>query len=90
MSFLKVYLPYSSHNVRLGEYDTSNEIGERDCVDMYGGYDCTEGGVVIPIEKIIPHPDYDHYHNTGRHDIALLRTSNTAPYTGKSIQKLFT
>lgn len=73
--------------MRLGEYDTSNDIDTQDCVAVIaGGEDCTTGAVVIPIERTIPHPDYDPYDKrTRRHDIALVRTTESAPYTGKSI-----
>lgn len=71
--------------MRLSEYDTSNNIDQKDCVaQVGGGDDCTAGAVVIPIEEIIPHPDYDPYDKkTRRHDIALLRLTESAPYTGK-------
>ncbi|XP_047994323.1 phenoloxidase-activating enzyme-like [Leguminivora glycinivorella] len=70
-------------NVRLGEYDISHEGA--DCVPVEGGdskdEDCTEEPVVIPIERVIPHPDFDPTKRLRRHDIALLRLSRLAPYT---------
>ncbi|KAI5633715.1 trypsin domain-containing protein [Phthorimaea operculella] len=43
-------------NVRLGEYDSSNDPKERDCVEVAGGgKDCTEGVDVIPIEDSVVH-----------------------------------
>lgn len=76
-----------SRSVRLGEYDTSNELGQKDCKRCSGGgFDCTTGAISIPIEKIIPHPNYDPYDTkTRRHDIALIRLSKSAPFSGKLI-----
>lgn len=73
--------------MRLGEFDISNEVDQPDCVtSIGGGSDCTEGAVVIPIEKVIPHPDHDiDDTKTRRHDIALIRMSASAPYSGKLI-----
>lgn len=71
--------------MRLGEYNISNEIDQMDCVLEFGGYDCTEPVIVIPIEKIIPHSNYKPGDRTRKHDIALLKTSKSAPYSGKSI-----
>ncbi|XP_026316216.1 phenoloxidase-activating enzyme-like isoform X2 [Hyposmocoma kahamanoa] len=67
-------------SVRLGEYDTSNNISEEDCATVSGGgVDCTEGAISIPIEKIIPHPNYKS--KTKKNDIALLRMAKPAPYS---------
>ncbi|CAK1589514.1 unnamed protein product [Parnassius mnemosyne] len=67
-------------NVRLGEYDTSNS--GPDCVEAEGGgEDCTTGAVILPIEKITAHPEYNPTNALRRHDIALLRLSQMAPYT---------
>lgn len=67
-------------NIRLAEYDTSNE--GPDCAPVEaGGMDCTEGIVRIPIEKIIPHPQYNPASAQKRHDIALIRMASLAPYT---------
>ncbi|XP_026316177.1 phenoloxidase-activating enzyme-like [Hyposmocoma kahamanoa] len=68
-------------NVRLGEFDLSNEVDQPDCVTINGGgSDCTEGAVVIPIEKVISHPDYNNNdRKTRKHDIALIRMSKSAP-----------
>ncbi|XP_063367244.1 phenoloxidase-activating enzyme-like [Cydia amplana] len=68
-------------NVRLGEYDISNPGA--DCVPVEGGdgMDCTEEPVVIPIERVIPHPGFDPTNRLRRNDIALLRLSRLAPYT---------
>ncbi|XP_049881037.1 phenoloxidase-activating enzyme-like isoform X2 [Pectinophora gossypiella] len=69
-------------HVRLGEYDTSNDVSEPDCVKVPGGgMDCTEGVKVIAIEKVIPHPQYNPSNSLRRNDIALLRLRETAPYT---------
>ncbi|XP_063833966.1 phenoloxidase-activating enzyme-like [Ostrinia nubilalis] len=65
-------------NVRLGEYDSSHT--GPDCILVEGGgEDCTEGIVVLPIEKSIPHPEYNPI--TKRNDIGLIRTQRAAPYT---------
>ncbi|XP_013168733.1 PREDICTED: serine protease easter-like [Papilio xuthus] len=66
-------------NVRLGEYDTSNS--GQDCVEVEGGgEDCTDGALIVPIEKIIPHPEYNPTNALRRHDIALLRLGQLIPY----------
>ncbi|XP_026316063.1 phenoloxidase-activating enzyme-like [Hyposmocoma kahamanoa] len=77
---LKVGTPRS---VRLGEYDTTNDINQKDCVTVSGGgIDCTDGAISIPIEKITAHPNYNPYDTkTRRHDIALLRLTKPAPYS---------
>lgn len=77
-----LYLSNSSRNVRLGEYDVSNEVGKPDCVTHNGGNDCTEGAVVIPIEMVITHPDYSDT-TIKRSDVALIKMSKSAPYSGK-------
>lgn len=67
-------------NVRLGEYDVSTQ--GPDCVPVEGGgEDCTEGTTIIPIEKIIAHPNYDPVSALRRNDIAILRLESNAPYT---------
>lgn len=65
--------------MRLGEYDLTNEVGQPDCgFSVEGRRECTEGAVVIPIEKINPHPDYNPTDlRNRRHDIALLRLSKS-------------
>ncbi|XP_026316142.1 phenoloxidase-activating enzyme-like [Hyposmocoma kahamanoa] len=71
-------------NVRLGEYDKSNEVDQPDCVTSTdeGASDCNDGAIVIPIEKIIAHPEYNPEDTkTRKHDIALIRMSKSAPYT---------
>ncbi|KAI9580744.1 serine protease 7 [Glossina fuscipes] len=53
--------------VRLGEYDTNQEI---DCIED----DCNEKPVDLGFEEVIPHPDYFTTGNIHRHhDIALIR-----------------
>lgn len=77
---------YSSRNVRLGEYDNANKLGEKDCLTTKGGEnDCNKGAIAIPIEKLIPHPDYDSSDRNSRHDIALLRMTRSAPFSRKLI-----
>ncbi|XP_047519408.1 phenoloxidase-activating enzyme-like isoform X1 [Pieris napi] len=67
-------------NVRLGEYDVS--FSGRDCVQVEGGgTDCTDPVVTIPIERTIPHKDYNPSAKLRRNDIALLRLAQMAPYT---------
>lgn len=69
-------------NVRLGEYDISNS--GPDCVEVEGGgMDCTSGAMIVPIEEIIPHPNYDPNNRLRRNDIALIRLNQMVPYTGK-------
>ncbi|KAI8423514.1 hypothetical protein MSG28_012622 [Choristoneura fumiferana] len=71
-------------NVRLGEYDTANS--GPDCVEVEGGepgtLDCTVDPVIIPIERVIPHPDYNPRNSLKWNDIAMLRLKHIAPYTG--------
>nr|AAO74570.1 prophenoloxidase-activating proteinase-3 precursor [Manduca sexta] len=67
-------------NVRLGEYNTKNDGA--DCVTVEaGGMDCTEGAVIVPIEKTIPHPEYNPISRTRRNDIGLIRLKEMAPFT---------
>ncbi|XP_073961108.1 phenoloxidase-activating enzyme-like isoform X2 [Choristoneura fumiferana] len=70
-------------NVRLGEYDTANS--GPDCVEVEGGepgtLDCTVDPVIIPIERVIPHPDYNPRNSLKWNDIAMLRLKHIAPYT---------
>ncbi|XP_039764499.1 phenoloxidase-activating enzyme-like isoform X1 [Pararge aegeria] len=67
-------------NVRLGDYNIHND--GQDCVEVEGGgMDCTEGALVVPIEKITPHQGYDPNSPLRRHDIALLRLQTMAPYS---------
>lgn len=44
--------------------------------------DCSDGAVKISIEKIVPHPQYDKRNKLKRNDIALIRMTEMAPYTG--------
>lgn len=68
------FLSFSRLVARLGEYDLSKV---EDCVDGV----CADKIVRIDVEKIIVHPGYD-----GKsHDIAVLKLSEDAPYTGKSL-----
>ncbi|CAB3240508.1 unnamed protein product [Arctia plantaginis] len=65
-------------NIVLGEYDTSNE--GPDCVEVDGGgVDCTEGAIKIPVERIIPHPQFNAKERIN--DISLIRMKQNAPYT---------
>lgn len=67
-------------NVRLGEYNTTNN--GPDCVEVEaGGMDCTDPIIIAPIEKTIPHPEYKPYDPQKSHDIALIRMKVSAPYT---------
>lgn len=67
-------------DVRLAEYDTSNEGPDCTIVEG-GGMDCTDGILRISIEKTIPHPQYNPASVDKRNDIALIRLSSMAPYT---------
>lgn len=70
-----------SKRVRLGEYDIANE--GQDCAPVEAnGEDCTDGVTRIAIERAIPHPQYNPVSPQKRHDIALLRLKETAPFTG--------
>ncbi|KAF9824800.1 hypothetical protein SFRURICE_019847 [Spodoptera frugiperda] len=46
-----------------------------------GGQDCTDGVTRVPIEKIIPHPNYSFSANDKRNDIALIKLKELAPYS---------
>lgn len=65
-------------NVRLGEHNKSTG---QDCVPVSGGgYDCNDEPVIIPVETIIIHEDYNpQIKHT--HDIALIRMTKEAPTT---------
>ncbi|CAB3225806.1 unnamed protein product [Arctia plantaginis] len=66
--------------IRLGEYDKDHE--GPDCkTSESGGVDCTDGTIRIPIEKAIPHPEYNPNSVSRRHDIALIRMNRLAPFT---------
>lgn len=67
-------------NVRLGEYDTSTGPVDTKVV-AGGGVDTSDPIVVIPIEQMIPHPEYNPKHPLRRNDIALIRMASMAPYT---------
>ncbi|XP_068624275.1 phenoloxidase-activating enzyme-like isoform X2 [Battus philenor] len=76
-SILDLATPVS---VRLGEYDVSNP--GPDCVETAGGgEDCTDGPLVVPIDGIIPHEQYDNRDQNRYHDIALIRLSHMVPYS---------
>lgn len=67
--------------VRLAEYDTTNP--GKDCAEVEaGGIDCTDGTITIPIEKTIPHPQYNPGQAQNRNDIALIRLAQMADFTG--------
>ncbi|XP_075985901.1 phenoloxidase-activating enzyme-like [Anticarsia gemmatalis] len=66
--------------VRLGEYDATHE--GPDCTPVAGGgQDCNEGVTRIPIDKTIPHPEYNPASTQKRNDIALIRMRQSAPFT---------
>ncbi|CAG9792472.1 unnamed protein product [Diatraea saccharalis] len=67
-------------NVRLGEYDTTNN--GQDCVPVEGGTgatDCADPVLIVPIERTIPHQQYSP--QTRRNDIGLIRLAQPAPFT---------
>ncbi|XP_060807818.1 phenoloxidase-activating enzyme [Amyelois transitella] len=64
-------------NVRLGEYDTTND--GQDCVDVGGGQDCNDPVLIVPIERYFSHPEYDPL--SKKNDIALIRLRQNAPFT---------
>ncbi|XP_035455812.1 phenoloxidase-activating enzyme isoform X2 [Spodoptera frugiperda] len=66
--------------IRLGEYNITNQ--GPDCkLAEGGGQDCTDGVTRVPIEKIIPHPNYSFSANDKRNDIALIKLKELAPYS---------
>ncbi|XP_013168734.1 PREDICTED: serine protease easter-like [Papilio xuthus] len=67
-------------NVRLGEYNLLN-TGPDCVITPGGGEDCTDGALVIPIEKIIVHEQYNPNDVNKHNDIALIKLSTMAPYT---------
>lgn len=55
-----------------------------DCENQNGVDICADPPIDIPVEKVIPHADYNN--KTIKHDIALLRLSRKLPeYTGIKI-----
>ncbi|XP_060807775.1 phenoloxidase-activating enzyme [Amyelois transitella] len=64
-------------NVRLGEYDTTND--GQDCVDVGGGQDCNDPVLIVPIERYFSHPEYNLW--SKKNDIALIRLRQNAPFT---------
>ncbi|CAB3240506.1 unnamed protein product [Arctia plantaginis] len=67
-------------NIRLGEYDTGHE-GPDCMITEEGGEDCSQGVTRIPIDRTIPHPQYNPAHPQKRNDIGLIRMAQMAPYT---------
>ncbi|VEN51792.1 unnamed protein product [Callosobruchus maculatus] len=64
--------------VRLGEYDTDNEI---DCVGPPERRTCAPPPQNIPVEERIAHEQYDPYDVNQYNDIALLRLAREVNYT---------
>jgi hypothetical protein len=65
--------------VRLGEWDTTQEV---DCDDSFINEQvCNDPPVDIPIEKLIPHEQYDPQGANQHNDIALLRLAQPVTYT---------
>lgn len=68
------------HRVRLGEWNTDSE---EDCVTNKGYEDCNDAPVDMQVEEVIPHSDYDDKNINRYNDIALIRLSEDARFTGK-------
>jgi hypothetical protein len=65
--------------VRLGEWDRSSDV---DCDESFVGERiCNDPPVDIPIEKLIPHEQYDPTSLNQHNDIALLRLAQPVTYT---------
>ncbi|KAJ8721368.1 hypothetical protein PYW07_002143 [Mythimna separata] len=60
--------------VRLGEYDTQNDI---DCVDSV----CADRPQEIPVASAYPHPGYSDSNKNRRDDIGIVRMAARAQYT---------
>lgn len=70
---------WSLTGVRLGEWDTATDV---DCDDKYSdGPICNNPPVDVPIEKLIPHENYDPQGANQHNDIALLRLAHTVTYS---------
>lgn len=66
-------------SVVLGEYDTRNET---DCIDMLGIQSCADPPVVISVENVIIHPNWNKKPPaTIDHDIALIRLAEAVKFT---------
>ncbi|XP_033226882.1 CLIP domain-containing serine protease 2-like [Belonocnema kinseyi] len=64
--------------VRLGEYDTAQEI---DCINESGSRVCADPTVTVPIEEQIAHEDYIPTAKEQRNDIALLRLARDVTFS---------
>lgn len=64
--------------VRLGEYDTQTEI---DCVKD----DCAEPVQEILVDTSYPHPGFSDSNVNRKDDIAVIRLTKRARYSGKSL-----
>ncbi|GBP04038.1 CLIP domain-containing serine protease 2 [Eumeta japonica] len=64
--------------VRLGEWNTSSTM---DCIQG----DCNAPPLDVPIERIIPHEQYDARDEHQQNDIALLRLAREVQYTGTTL-----
>lgn len=65
--------------VRLGEYDLTKE---EDCIqELNGNLDCADPPVDIPIQEIIPHPQYNPTNPSKHHDIAILKLARRVNFT---------
>jgi hypothetical protein len=66
-------------HVRLGEWDLNSDV---DCDDSYVNEKvCNQPPVDIPIEKKIPHENYNPQASSQHNDIALLRLAQDVQYT---------
>lgn len=66
----------------MGEYDKRTAI---DCHRYGREADCNIEPVVIAIEEIITHPEYQPSQGTLKNDIAIIRLAEEAKFSGKII-----
>lgn len=64
--------------VRLGEYDTNQEL---DCISQSGSRVCADPTVTIPVEEQIAHENYIPTSKEQKNDIALLRLAQDVTFT---------
>lgn len=66
--------------MRLAEYNTTSY--PTDYVETEGGGEEIITIVVIPVEKVKPHPKYAKVERNHINDIGLVKMDRNAPYTG--------
>lgn len=66
-------------SVRLGEYDLTQE---QDCIqELNGNLDCADSPIDVPIDQIIPYPQYNPTNPSKHHDIALIKLAHRVNFT---------